>query len=204
MPRRATGSVYYSDGSWYLALTLDKRRHFRLSTCKEENDAKLRQALIVDKAIKLKQAGKTEQAIRFCMKAACCDDETLVKQCKLMDGVIGGNEHVALPVPRAHRALSPTITLREFCEKFWTNNELARRYRKRVREIDHSVNIGRLEKYVYPVVFEGRTIGDTPMNEFTIDHADHILAQSTLPEGSIRHVVHLSAIQVGGLSGSHP
>jgi hypothetical protein len=31
---------------------------------------------------------------------------------------------------------------------------------------------------VYPVEFHGRAIGDTPMRDFGLDHADHLLAQS--------------------------
>jgi integrase len=45
-----------------------------------------------------------------------------------------------------------------------------------------------MRKHVYPIVFDGRTLGSVPLEEFTLDMADHVLAQPTLPRGSVRHV----------------
>jgi integrase len=80
------------------------------------------------------------------------------------------------------------MTVREFGEQLFTSNELARRYRKRVREVDHTENIRRLNNHVYPVVYNGRSIADTPLDEFELDQADFVLDQPTVPDGSIRHV----------------
>jgi hypothetical protein len=71
------------------------------------------------------------------------------------------------------------MTFGEFAE-LWTSNELARRYRRRIKEIDHTENRRRLKNHILSVVFRGRTIGDTPLSEFTLDHADHVLAQPRL------------------------
>lgn len=86
-----------------------------------------------------------------------------------------------------HLSTSETTTVRQF-GAVWTSNELARRHPGRVDEIDQDENTRRLTKHVYPVVFEGRKIGDVPLQEFTMDMADHVLRQPTLPRGSVRHV----------------
>ena len=79
------------------------------------------------------------------------------------------------------------MTVGEFGEQLWTNNELARRYRGLVKKIDHTDNVNRLREHVYPVVYSGDTIGDTALDKFTLDHAWHVLVQPTLPPGSVRH-----------------
>jgi integrase len=79
------------------------------------------------------------------------------------------------------------MTLRQFGE-LWTSNDLARRHPGRVREIDHDENARRLKNHVYPVKLDGKKIGDVPLDEFTLDMADHVLGQPGLPRGSVRHV----------------
>ncbi len=110
---------------------------------------------------------------------------------KLVDGLISGTEKIArvAPVPAASLpvAAPDVMTFQEFGD-LWTSNELASRFRRRVKRIDHEENIRRLEKHIYPIVFRGRAIGATPLSEFDLDHADHVLAQPTLPDGSLRHV----------------
>lgn len=186
MGRGAKGSVYRSGGAVYLSVTLDKRRSFRLDGCSSDAEAEMRQSLIVPAAMDLKRAGQVELAVRFCQQAAAASEESLGKLLNLMVGVLKGEERVLPPVPQAPK--SSSLTVREFAEKHWTNNEMARAYRRRVKHIDHTENIHRLKKHVYPVVFNGRPIGDTPLNDFTLDHADYVLAQPSLPERSVRHV----------------
>jgi len=79
------------------------------------------------------------------------------------------------------------MTVREF-GNLWTSNELSKRHTGRVREIGQDENARRLKKHVYPVKFAGREIGEVPLDEFTLDMADHILGQPSLPRGSVRHV----------------
>ncbi|MFW5739320.1 MAG: hypothetical protein ACOC1F_03020 [Myxococcota bacterium] len=177
MGRKATGSIYTSDGSLYLSLSLDKRRSFLLAGCTTTAEAA---------AANLMKSGHVDLAIRFCRQAAETDNETLGKLVGLMTGVIAGKEKAA-PTPVTPLGKS-SMTVKEFGENLWTNNELARRFRGRVKQIDHAENIRKLNKHVYPVEYRGRSIGDTPLAEFTLDHADHVLAQSTLPDRSIRHV----------------
>lgn len=190
MGRRSTGTVYESCGSWFLALTLDKRRHFKLDACCTQQEAELRKQLIVETAIGLKRAGRIEMAVNFCEQAGLADEVTLTKLRRLMHGVLTGVEEAAPRARKAGAVPGPTVgvTIQEFGEQWWTNNELARQHRKRVKPIDHAENARKLRKHVYPVVFNGRTIGETPLDQFTLEHAEHVLRQPTLPEGSVRHV----------------
>jgi integrase len=184
MPRSRTGSLYPSRGNWFVALTLEKRTHFYLGPCSED-DAKLRQAVLANIANRLKEAKKIEYAEALCRQAATADERTLADVMKLVDGVIAGKERRA-PTPGVFEP-DPTVTVGEFGER-WTTNTLARLHRGRVKPIDHTDNISRLKTHVYPISFKGRTIEDTALIEFTLDHADYVLAQPTLPDGSLRHV----------------
>jgi integrase len=184
MARAFAGSVYRSRASWYLALSiLGKRRHFRLATCPTEELARERSELLVGIVRRLREAGKEGFAEATCRQAADANDQGLINIGKLLEGILAGTEHKAPP----KRRTDPTITIRKFGAR-WTSNELAAEYRGRLRPLDHAKNISRLKKHVYPVHFDGRAIGDTPLSEFTLDHADHLLAQPTLPAGSLRQV----------------
>ena len=115
--------------------------------------------------------------------------------------------------PAGHEATKPrratsspakpraAVTLAEFGRK-WTSNELAREFRRKVKEIDHHDNASRLEKFVYPLVYApavlpddptyvGCRIGDIPMKDFSLDHGDFVLNHRSLPEGSIVNVAAL-------------
>jgi len=89
-------------------------------------------------------------------------------------------------------ALTPghNVTLREFA-LLWTRNELARQYPRHVLTIDHDMNRSRLDKYILNLEIDGVRIGDIPVAEFTLDHADHVTNQPTLPDGSARHVAQI-------------
>lgn len=188
MARKATGSVYFSKGSWFVSLSLEKRTAFRLTTCKTKEEANVRRAVMADFVQRLKLAGKLGIADSICRRAAKGDDLTLAKIAQLVDGLVQGTEHVA-PVPKIDPKPSSSMTFRELGE-LWTSNTLATtpKYRTRVKLIGHADNIRRLEKYVYNVEYEGRKIGDTPLVEFTEDHGDAVLADPSIPEGSLRHV----------------
>lgn len=193
MGRRATGSVYESCGSLYLAITLKKRRSFRFTKCRTIEEAEVRKTVIVDVVQRLKEAGRIDVAERFCKSAVEADEQTLPRILRLIENVIAGREDLARPSdPQDASRRSAKMTFGEFA-KLWTNNELAQRFRRRVKEVDQSENERRLKKHVFPIMFGGRRIEDTPLDEFTLDHADHVLAQPTLPEGSLRHVAQCMA-----------
>lgn len=191
MARRVTGSLYQSRGVWFLAVTIGKREHIRLGTCNTEAEAELRRHVIVELANRLRSAGRVEIAVAACRQAGEARDDTLPSVIKLVDGLLAGTERLA-DAPRVPAAVlsagsSAAMSFREFAD-IWTTNELARRFRGRVKEIDHAENIRKLTKHVYPVVFNGKAIGNTALDDFGLDHADHVLAQPTLPDGSLRHV----------------
>ena len=79
----------------------------------------------------------------------------------------------------------------------WTSGELAIHFGKYVKKIDQSDNANRLERHVYPVIFQpifvdedttfvGFRIGDIPMSGFTMDHADYIINKT--PNGLVPNV----------------
>lgn len=168
---------------------MGSRVHLNLVTCRNRGQAELRQQVIVGLVEQLRAARKEASILPVCRQAAAADDEVLPAIQKLVAGLALGSERVA-PSPVGQtvvEAASPTISLREFGAK-WTGNQLAAQYRGRVRSINHAENARRLEKHVYRITYRGRAIGDIPLNEFDLDIADHVLAQATLPEGSLRHV----------------
>jgi integrase len=163
--------------------------HLKLTTCRNRGQAELRQQVIVGLIDQLRAAGKEASILPVCRQAAEADDDVVPAIQKLAAGLVLGVERAA-PRPSNQtvvEAAAPTMTLREFGTA-WTRNELATQYRGRIRAIDHEENARRLEKHVYPIQFRGRAVGDIPLNEFDLDVADHVLAQPTLPEGSLRHV----------------
>lgn len=183
---RGKGSLYQSRGYWFVSLSLKARVSVRLSTCRTEGEAELRRAVVADIAVRLKKGGHLDLAETFCRKAGEVSDDELPGVLVLVTGLLQGSEKIALTA----KAVPPSdsfLTFGVFARQ-WTSNALAARHRGRVRRIDHAENILRLQKHVYPVVFAGRRIEDTPLSEFTLDHAEYVLQQPTLPEGSVRHV----------------
>jgi integrase len=140
----------------------------------------------------LRGSGNEGSILAVCRQAADADESLLPSIQQLVAGLSVGTERVAPPpAPKSLvEAAAPSMTFREFAD-LWTSNELARQYRARVREIDHGENARRLAKHVYPIQFRGREVGDIPLNEIDLDVADHVLAQSSLPSGSLRHVAQL-------------
>jgi integrase len=184
---RGMGSVYESRGVWFVSLSLGSRISIRLSTCHCRPDAEVRRAILADIGRRLKRSGDIDIAQRICRKAAEVPDAELPRILALVDGLIRGRETIARVVEASSPAPARTLTFGEFSRQ-WTSNALAKQFRKRVRRIEHTENILRLKKHVYPVVYLERKIEDTPLNEFTREHAEHVLQQPTLSEGSMRHV----------------
>lgn len=193
MSRRATGSVYESRGAWFLALTLQTRVHLRLRTCQTRSQAELRQQVVVALVEQLRGCGQESLIESIARRAAEADDDVLPAIVKLVAGLASGTERAA-PVAEASSSLvenaTASMSFRELADA-WTTNKLAQQYRGRVRSVDHADNIRRLEKHILPIVFRGRAVGDTPINEIDLDLADHVLAQPTLPAGSLRHVAQI-------------
>jgi integrase len=185
---RGRGSLYQSRGCWFVSLSLKSRISIRLSACKNKPDADLRRTVVADIALRLKQGGHLDMAETICRRAGEVPDDALPALLGLVAGLLRGSETIALKAEVVTRPSPPTdLTFGEFSRQ-WTSNVLADQHRRRVRRIDHSENVIRLQKHVYPITYGGRTIAATPLAEFTLDHAEHVLRQPTLSEGSVRHV----------------
>lgn len=171
MPRRATGSVIFSRGRWYAQITLGvgpvKRPAFALPTCKTEEEARARLAVLVDLAAKLREAGHIDLAPDILERAAAAKDDRALAVVR---------RSVQIVIERGARSAAPgsETTLQTFGER-WTRSELARLYpaHLKVKRSAHT-DAGRLERHVYPVV------GGVPLVGFTLDHALEVLA--TIPE----------------------
>ncbi len=160
MARRVTGSLYQSRGVWFLSVTLDKRVHVRLGTCATEVQAELRRQIIVDIAERLRAAGKVDIAIAACRQAGEATDDLLPGILRLVDGLIAGTERSRQRSSRCPQKRCPwrhpnVMTFREF-GNLWTSNELNRRFRGHVKNIDQDENIRRLKTHVYPIIFRTR------------------------------------------------
>lgn len=201
MARPTKGHIYFSHGAWYVSFVLaGKKEHFRLTQCQSRAQAEERRDVLLMILNKLREAGREHLAEPFLRQAGEADANRLSSVMVLLQGLLDGTESEAPPPPAERLVRNSTgsmpnakvtpMTVREFAE-LWTSNELAHRYRRRVKEIDHTENARRLKNHVLPVVFRGKTIGDTLLAEFTLDHADHVLAQPTLPEGSVRQVAQI-------------
>jgi len=192
--RQATGSLYQSRGVWFVVLTIQgKRVHFRLGSSKTREQAVARQAVVADVAKRLRGARKEAVAEGLCRLVADSDERTLQAVMTLVDSTVAGVEKKApdhQPLATNGLSLGAAVTVRELA-KLWTSGELAQKFRSHVADIDQSDNKARLKKHVFPVVYQGRKIGDLPVSDFTLDHADFILGRATLPAGSVRHVAQI-------------
>ncbi|HVW26875.1 MAG TPA: site-specific integrase [Polyangiaceae bacterium] len=107
------------------------------------------------------------------------DEEGLKTALMIVDGLVGGREQVIAPPLESPLPANPT--LKQFGE-MWTDGELHGLFPGHVKDLDHSENKPRLERHVYPF------IGAVRIRSFSLDHADAVLRQPTLPAGSRRHV----------------
>jgi integrase len=188
MPRAATGTTYKSRGTWFASISAPERCHFRLTTCRTVEEARERTRFLAALAVRLRNARKADFVETVCRAAADAEGEKLRNIERLVDGIVGGTERAS--APQQSQGTTPNMTLREFAEQ-WTSNALAERFRQRVRRIDHRANASRLATHVYGVAWKGRKVGDLLLSEISIDVAEHVLAQATLPEASVRHVAQL-------------
>jgi integrase len=188
MSRAPIGTLDWTSDPPYVRLTIARcRKAFRLSTS-DPQEATRRREELAEIVQRLSEAGKPEYAEALCKQAARGDQQTRADVREIVDGLIVGRERpVAASSTSPIKVSNGGITFKQVAD-LWTSGELAKKFRRRVKDIDHTENIGRLARYVYPVELDGRTIAETPMRDFTVDHADHVLAQPNLPDGSVRHV----------------
>lgn len=170
MPRAATGSVRWRRGRAYARVTLGPgdRPEYLLATCSAGDEAKAaeRARVLAELAQRLRAASQVEVAPRLLERAASRDGRALEDVLEAAERLCAG----AAIAPRSAR-----LTIKEFGEQ-WTKGELHRRWPDHVK-LKKSVDDDRerLEKWVYPVV------GDVPLVEFTLDHADRVMAELPPP-----------------------
>lgn len=181
MPRPRSGTVFQSSGRWFARITLtdsSDRPAIVLPTCQTKSEADARGAILSEIADKLRKAGRLDVTRTYLDAAASAADA------KALDQVLRNVDLVCLG--RAPNAAMPTI--RELGEA-WSRGDLARDYPDHVRvkaSVGH--DIGRLEKYIYPVV------GDVRIDAFTLDHARAVMRGMGSTENAVatrRHVAQI-------------
>jgi integrase len=182
MARAATGSIYESHGAWFAVLTIARKRvHFRLAEAESSDQADARRRILADIAKKLKAAKKLDLVEQVCREAGAVEERRLGLILRLVEGLVSGSERVSAA---RQDKIDPAISFEEFGRK-WTSGELHKLYPTHVKEIDQTDNASRLARHVYPVV------GTVRMSEFTVDDADAVLRQPTLPRGSLINIAAL-------------
>ncbi len=150
----------------------------QLPTYTDEPAAEDRARLLTALVERLRAVGRADLAPDLIRRAARADADELVHVLHAIDMLTGA-------VEPARTNVVPTI--REIGER-WTGGDLARDYPDHVRvkaSVGH--DIGRLEKYIYPVV------GDIRIDAFTLDHA-RIVMRGMTTENAVatrRHVAQL-------------
>jgi len=187
MSRAPTGTLDWTSDPPYVRLTIAGcRKAFRLSTS-DPQEATRRRKELAEIVQRLSDAGKPQYAEALCKQAARGDEQTRADVREIVDGLIVGQERPVMTsalVP--NRGSNGGVTFKDVGD-LWTSGELAKKFRRRIKEIDHTENIGRLARYVYPVELDGRTIAETPMRDFAVDHADHVLAKMVRDSPSAEH-----------------
>jgi integrase len=193
MPRRPTGSIYQSFGRWYVSVAMSggKKASFGMDWTKTETEADIRRIVVADLAHRLRKLGREDLVRPVCERAANAFEADIPKLVALVDGLVNGKETAPLvvePTEEPEYLQGDDVWTVERFGNYWTSNKLAEESGGNVAIIDQSDNLGRLKKHVYPVVYQGLKIADTPLHKFTKAHAKHIVRQSSLSAGSRNHV----------------
>ncbi len=197
MGRPPKGHVRRIHGSFTATFSiLGDPKSFLLDCAHTDDDAKEVQDVMLDALLRLREAGKESLAEAVLSQLAASDRPRRKGVLRLMEGVLNGTEHVALPeeqapaAPTVHVEAGKIVTFGEFVDR-WTSGDLAADYRGRIKVINQAENKRRLRVHVLDVSYRGRRIAEVPLHEFTLDHAEHVLRQESLPEGSLRHVAQI-------------
>ena len=168
MPRQATGSVRHRGGRWLARVTLgpNDRPSFPLPSCKTEEAARERLAVLVDIATRLRAAGHIEVARPLLERAAERNGRALADVLEAVERICEGNIEVPCVIG---------TTFQSFAED-WTEGRLHKKWPDQIREkSSHKDDRQRLVKHVFPIV------GHVAVAEFNLDHADAVMR--ALPRG---------------------
>ncbi|MBN2196406.1 MAG: tyrosine-type recombinase/integrase [Polyangiaceae bacterium] len=197
MGRPPRGHVYSDHGARFVTFRIEEKpKTFRLVHAATDGEAEEARRVMLDALLRLRNLGKEAQAEAFLGQLAASDRRRRTGVLTILEGVLRGTEHAEPPEEEAAAApKTPTrpkraVTFGEFADR-WTSGELAADFRGRIKVIDHTENKRRLRVHVLDVSYRGQRIAEVPLDEFTLDHAEHILRQKSLPSGSLRHVAQI-------------
>lgn len=173
--RRPTGDIYLTALGWRCRVLLPngKRKSFAMPACQTEAQARARGRTVAEQAARLKAAKRADSAAAIALLeelARCADDEVRDVITVVASLCAGHEKEIVIDTERAD-----VLTFREV-SKLWTDGTLADRYPdhvKRKRSVQDDEE--RLD-HVCGVVHKGRAIGDTPIDEVTLDHFEALKA----------------------------
>jgi hypothetical protein len=99
----------------------------------------------------LAAAGREVHAEPLCRQAAVGDERTVAGVLKIVEGLVAGREHPVSAPTAGQRSSAAELTFKDVGD-MWTSGDLAKRFRRRVKEVGHAENMSRLVRYVYPVI----------------------------------------------------
>jgi integrase len=128
-------------------------------------EASRRETQLREMVRQLFEAGHGERAEAFLRKAESASDvETFRKVLSVATKLCAGKADAGAASAKA------TKTFREVGE-WWTSGDAHRDFPDHVRHSDHTMDEGRLARLYGAPVAGGTTLGDVPVDRFTIDHA---------------------------------
>jgi integrase len=180
MGRPAAGSTYCRAGKWYVSFSIPRKAHFAVPHCTSEPEAEGRRQLMADVLQRLRAAGQGQLAQTVLQDVGEADAQKLPKVLLVVDGLVAGREKI-VAAPMLDNPLPKDPTVQRFGQ-MWTSGELQKLFPSHLKDIDQHDNVARFQRYVYPL------IGAVKMREFTLEHADLVLRQPKMPDGSRRHI----------------
>ena len=182
MPRPTTGETrQLSDGTYEARITIQgrTRKGFHLPHCRLEDAARERTRVLAETAASFRRTGVMgdPDAFKLLEMIATARTPKALESALVVAAELAGGE---LPRKKA-------ITVLTFAElgEQWTNGELHEKWPDHVKaKKDSDQDAGRLEKLSEADAGDGRKVGDVPIDEFTLDHAEAAMRQ--LPEAARR------------------
>jgi integrase len=183
MPKRPTGQLRRLASGWEARIRINTKRRkcFALGTCgpQDEAKAKERTSLLAALALRLRQAGRDDDAPVLLKMIAGRDGRALQDVIDAIDALCQG---LVEPLPDPG---SSAPTFQELGEE-WTSGKLHARWPDHVKD-KRSIDSDqfRLAKHVYPIV------GTVRVDAFTLDDAERVMRSPTIKPGSRRQVAQL-------------
>lgn len=175
MGRPATGSTWQDkSGRRYLGFTLSgQKKHWPLPEGTNEADAQIRRKFVAGLLAILRKHHALRLADNICARAALDDGSGLDGILSAVSRLDDGSAKVKKPVSRAFPEMHGHPTFKQLAD-LWTSGALHRQFPDDVLDSDHRDNIYRLNKHIFPFMFDGQKVENLPLPEFTIDVADAI------------------------------